>query len=314
MYQETGLVYLSELQGRPQVLKSEAAKLQRLTAWETMTNRGWAGFAKYGIYFGFMWIAGIKYPEEARLFRSGNFYWRYVDDVADNDKLLPKRYKTREEYLQTKRAIIQQLFSVQDAVIYGDKEDVLLADYCLAAKNLGVDLRQESLDILDSIIFDEERARQRKLLTQQELDDYFELLDPACISGALKVAREPVDVGEFWPLSMAVRTMFNLRDFPKDFRDGLINISIEDIENYGVDLVQLEGRSTIRELIAYDSMRRWYFDQVAAGLRYLGQSTDRLNGLELKRVTRIVLGMHFEGPTRKNLTSYAKMLSVYENN
>lgn len=50
MYQEQGLVNLSGLLANPAVLKGEAAKLQRSIAWETMVNRGWAGFAKYGVY------------------------------------------------------------------------------------------------------------------------------------------------------------------------------------------------------------------------------------------------------------------------
>lgn len=268
---EAGLVNLSELLTRPQALKSEAAKLQRSIAWETMVDRGWAGFSKYGVCFSFIWAAGVKYPEEARLFRSGNFYWRHVDDVADKDKPLSKRYETRQEYLQAKKAVVSQLFFEPHTIVYGDREDILLADYCFIARKLGVDLSQESLDILESIIFDEERAQQRRLLTQQELNGYFDLLDPACISGALKVAREDVSPGKFWPLSMAVKTMFNLRDFPKDFRDGLINISVEDIKKYGVDLEKLKARSTIEQLINYDPMRAWYKDQTTMGLDYLNK-------------------------------------------
>ncbi len=310
MYQEAGLINLSELIARPENLKSKATKLQRSIAWETMVNRGWAGFAKYGVYFTFMWAAGVKYPEEARLLRSGNFYWRYVDDIADNDRPLPSRYKSRADYLQSKKATLGKLFFSPPQTIYGDKEDVLLADYQYVAQGLGIDLSQESFDILESIIFDEERARQRRLLTQKELDDYFELLDPACIKGALKVAGEVVDPGEFWPLSMAVRTMFNLRDFPKDFRDGLVNISKEDIEKYQVDLSQLKSRSTIGQMVSYGPIRGWYQDQVQMGLEYLDQSTTRLKRLDLQKVTRFVLGMHFEGPARKNLTSYARILSI----
>lgn len=257
-----------------------------------------------------MWVAGVKYPEGARLLRSANFYWREVDDIADQDKPLPSRYASRADYLQAKKTTILHLFSEHDQPIYGDREDILLADYYYVAKKFGFDLKQESLDILDSIIFDEERARQRKLLTQKDLDNYFELLDPACISGALKVAEEQAGTQELWPLSMAVRTMFNLRDFPKDFRDGLINISKEDIEKYGIDLAKLEGRSTITQLVAYEPMKRWYQDQTAIGLRFLDESTDKLRELKLRKVTRIVLGMHFEGPSRKNLTKYAKMVAA----
>lgn len=304
------LVNLSELLANPRVLNAQAGKLQRLTAWETMVNRGVGGFAKYGIYFSVMWIAGLKYPLEASLLRSGNFYWRYVDDVVDNDRPLPARYISRAEYLQNKRRTLTNLFSPTGEPIYGDREDIMLAHYDSLAKKLGIDLSQESFDILDTIIFDEERARERKILTQVELDDYFELLDPACIKGALKVAREDCDPEEFHPLSMAVRTYFNLRDFPKDFKDGLVNISAEDTEKYEVDLDRLEGVSTIEELITYGPMRDWYRDQTREGLRFLRESDTRLRGLNLKPITNLVLWLHFKRPARKNLNKYAKMLGV----
>lgn len=307
MKEQDSLVNLSALLARPEVLKDEVDKLQQSIAWETMVNRGVEGFTKYGVYFGFMWMAGVLYPEEARLFRSGNFYWRDVDDIADKDKPLPSRYHTRQEYLETKKTTIQKLFFEPNTVVYGDRQDILLADYYNIGRRLGIDLSQESLDILESIAFDEERARQRKLLTQDELDNYFELLDPACIKGALKGAGENFDPEEFHPLSMAVRTFFNLRDFPKDFKDGLVNISIEDIDKYGIDSTRLEGRSSIEQLIAYEPMKRWYQDQTKTGLRYLDESKERLKKLNLKRITRFVLWMHFARPARKNLTRYAQM-------
>lgn len=310
MREQEDLINLTDLLAQPKVLQTEAAKLQRSIAWETMVNRGVGGFTKYGLYFGVMWAGGIKHPQEARLFRSGNFYWRDVDDIADKDKQLLPRYQTRQEYLQAKKFTVQKLFFEPNAEVLGDRQDILLADYYYVSRRLGIDLSQESLDILESIAFDEERARRRKILTQTELDDYFELLDPACIKGALKVAREDCDPQEFYPLSMAVRTFFNLRDFPKDFRDGLINISREDIEEYGVDLNSLEGRSTIEQLLMYDPMRRWYQDQTNAGLRYLNQSEDRLRPLHLKSITRFVLWLHFKRPASKNLKSYAKMLAA----
>lgn len=310
MQEQEYSVNLSYLLAHPKVLDVEAGKLQRVTAIETMVNRGAKGFAKYGIYFGMMWAAGKIYPIEASLLRSGNFYWRYVDDVADNDRRLPSGYTTREEYLQNKRITLDKLFSPNEEVIYGDREDVMLVHYHLLAQRQGIDLTQESFDILDTIIFDEKRAREKRILTQAELDDYFELLDPACIRGALKVAREDCDPQEFHPLSMAIRTFFNLRDFPKDFRDGLINISGEDIEAYEIDLAQLEGRDDIEDLVRYQPMRRWYEDQTEKGLGYLNESEQRLGGLQLKPITRLVLWLHFYRSAKNNLNKYAQMLAV----
>lgn len=308
MKEQGNLVNLSYLLANPDVLDAQAGRMQRATAVETMGNRGAKGVAKYGIYFSVMWAAGLKYPVESNLLRSGNFYWRYVDDVADNDRSLPERYFTRADYLQGKRSTLTSLFYPTGEPIYGDREDIMLAHYHSLAGRLGIDLTQESFDILDTIIFDEKRARERRVLTQVELDDYFELLDPACIRGALKVAREDCDPDDFHPLSMAVRTFFNLRDFPKDFKDGLINISAEDIERYEVDLRQLEGKENIKQLLDYGPIRDWYQEQTNAGLKFLDESEKRLGTLKLKPITNFVLWMHFKRPASNNLNKYAQML------
>ncbi|MBI2020404.1 hypothetical protein HYS94_03195 [Candidatus Daviesbacteria bacterium] len=302
-------VNLSNLLAQPKVLQAEADKLQRSIGWETLTSRGKRGFIQYGSYFAAMWGFGLIYSEESRLFRSANFYWRFIDDIADKDRPLSPWYKSREEFLQHKKGTIHQLFSQPESTIYGDKEDILLADYYSTSRKLGVDLSQESFDILDSIIFDEERARERRILTQQELDEYFGQLDPACIRGALKVAGETCDHRNFDPLSLAVRTMFNLRDFPKDFRDGLINMSEEDIKRYGVELEALRV-DRVEQFAGYHPMRRWYQDQITAGQYYLDVSRKILSRLELKKITRFVTRAFFERPAQTTLGKYAKIFAA----
>ncbi len=310
MIEQGHLVNLSYFLKNPKVLESKAGQLQRSIAWETMINRGVGGFTKYGVYFSMMWLTGIRYPTEARLFRSGNFYWRWFDDVVDKDRPLPFQYQSREEFLQSKRDIIESLSLHPATTIYGDRQDILLAHYVFLARKKNIDLTQESLDILRSIEIDLERGRERRIFSQKELDGYFGLLDPACIKGALKVAREDCDPEEFYPLSMAVRTFFNLRDFPKDFGDGLVNISMEDIDKYGVDLTQLQGKSTIEQLLTYEPIKNWYRGQTQSGLKYLDDSKERLDKLKLKSITRFVMWMHFTRPARKNLTKYAQMLAA----
>lgn len=303
-------VNLSYFAAHPEICHPQAEALQRSIAWETMENRGIQGFKQYGLYFAVMWIGGLKYPEHAKLIRSGNFYWRWVDDVADGDRQLPEEYTTREEFLQRRRNIVQQLFFQPESNIYGEREDILLADYYCVARRLGVDLRQESLAILDSIIWDEERARNRRVLTQDELIEGIDKSDLACISGGLKVAGESCTPYDLSTLSWAVRTRFNLRDFPKDFAQGMINISTEDVEEYGVDLTKVAGRSTVEQLVAYGPMRAWYKNQTAVGRNFLDEALITLDQLDLKWITRLVLNVNFIRPTQSTLNRFAKMLAV----
>ena len=309
MREHDSLVNLSGLLAQPKVLEAEAGKLQRSISWETMVSRGARGFRQYGLYFLVMWAGGLKYPERANLIRSGNFYWRWVDDIADSDRPLPEKYANEKEFLEGRRDVATKLFFSVRQNVWGDREDILLAHYHYLSSRLGIDLVKESFDILDTIMWDEERARHKKVLNQGELDANLGKLDIACVSGGLKVAEERCTAQDLESLSWAVRTMFNLRDFPKDYARGLINISAEDIEGYEIDLAKIDGRN-FEELVAYDPMRRWYQVKVREGLRFLNLARADLAGLHLKWITRTVINLNFLGSAGRNLNKYAKMLRV----
>lgn len=303
-------VDLSYLSAYPEVCHPQARILQRTIAWETLRNRGTRGFKQYGKYFAGMWIYGLIYPQQADIIRSAYFWFRHVDDVADNDKPLPSGYENKRHFLQSKKGLIEQLFSRVPDRLSGDREDILLADYYSISKRLGISLGEESLAVLDTIILDEERARSRRILIQSELDDYFDKLDFACIGGALKVAGETASCRDLSSLSWAVRTMFNLRDFPKDLAEGIINISREDIDRYGVDLSKVEGCQTVEEVVGYRPMRRWYEDQTARGISFLTEGKREIKDHRFQWVTNIALVANFAGPTGRILRGYARMLDV----
>lgn len=307
MKEQIDLTYFA---AHPEICHPQAEELQRSVAWETLSTRGVRGFKQYGKYFLGMWGYGLAYPDEARLIRSAYFWFRHVDDIADRDKSLPEGYESRQEFAEEKKLLAKRLFFQPDASVYGDKEDVLLADYYSIARKMGISLGDESLAILDTIILDEERARHKRILTQQELTEYFDKLDFACIGGALKVPGETRDSSDLSALSWAVRTMFNLRDFPRDFAQGIINISKEDLGRYGVDLAQVERRETVEQLVTYEPMRRWYEDQTRAGGSFLKEAKQLIPGLHLKWRVNQAIGVFFVQPSERTLNKYAKMLAA----
>lgn len=304
---DNGLYNLSALMHSPVLVDHKAHALQRTIAFGAIRSRGVGGLRQYGRYFASFWAWGLLEPDRADLLRSSYFWLRHVDDIADQDKPLPPSYRTRADFLLQKRNLVEKL-NTQSEPAYGDREDILLVHYFLLAQRLGIDLGQESLAILDTIIFDEERARTRSIPTQQELDEYFRKLDFACGDGALKVAGESGMSSESLPeLSMAVRIMFNLRDFPKDFARGIVNIAAEDLEKYGIDLAKCKGK-TIEGLLMYGPLRRWYQDQVTNGFTFFNRAKDVLVTLPLKRVTRLGLAVSFERPVETTLGRYQRLL------
>lgn len=251
----------------------------------------------------------MRNPDGAKIIRDGNFYFRLVDDIADDDRPLPVAYKTKQEYLQRRRDVLKRLYA-DNIYASGDEEDVLVVDWMRREKRLGINLRSETFAILDSIIFDEERARFGKVLTQQELDGYFQQLDLACLSGSLKVAGERCSPQKLADLAMAVRIMFNLRDFPEDYTRGIINISREDLDRYDINLACCDGKTTIEELVANPSMKSWYQDQTNLGLQLLQKGREAKKQLGLKIETRAGLWLNFERPVEATLGRYQRLLGV----
>lgn len=301
-------VNLTALMRNPDLCEKQAGALQKLIAMETIEHRGIKGLRQYGKFFALFWLYGLPEPIRANLIRSSYFWFRHVDDIADGDKKLSKGYRDKQEYLQHKRNLVERLSSEQKSPVLGDEEDILLADYLLAARKLKVDLGKESIAILDTIAFDEERSRTRRVPTQQELDDYFDKLDFACIAGALKVAGETCPSETLADLSRAVRITFNLRDFPKDFKEGIINISVEDVEKYGIDPSKIEGKKDIKELIMYEPIRNWYRDQLVDARKFYLRAKDALGKQKFKPLTRLALKLNFVNHVKTTLSRYEPLV------
>lgn len=304
------VVNLTELIINPSLCEKRASALQRKIALETVQSRGWLeGTRQYGRYFLSMWLYGLQNPDGAKIIRDGNFCFRLVDDIADGDRPLPISSKTKQEYLQRRKDVLRRLYAGK---IYasGEEEDVLVVDWMRRERRLGISLGGEALDILDSIIFDEERARSRRILTQQELYNYFQQLDLACLSGSLKVAGEKCSPQQLADIAMAVRIMFNLRDFPEDYARGVINISREDLDKYDIDLAHCDGKTTVEEVIADPSLRSWYKDQTNLGLRLLQKGREAQKRLGLKIETRTGLWLNFERPVEAVLGRYKRLIDV----
>lgn len=284
--------------------------LQQSIALDAIKSRGLTGLKQYGRFFVLMSAYGLVDSERASLIRSSYFWFRHVDDIVDGDKPLSQAYQTKQEYLWHKRNLAQKLMDQDGGELHGEKEDFLLVDYFQRARKLGINLGEESLAIIDTIMFDEERSRTRRVSSEQELDEYFYKLDFSCIAGALKAGGEECSADTLGELSWAVRTMFNLRDFPKDFKEGIINISREDIDKYGVDLSQCEGKSSIEELLAYGPMRAWYTDQVEKGLLHFENARSALRLVPLIIPTRVAIALNFVRPTESKLKEIKALLQT----
>lgn len=300
----------------PATCDKESAKIETEVAFSTMKSRGFIkdkkllpGFTKYGVFFATM-LLGRKLTDIGKIASSGYFHLRFGDERADGAQPVPEGFKNAAEYLQNTKTVLYQVTTPDfHGPILGHRSDILLVNTINQAKAKGLDLTQEYSAIQDTMIFDEERRRTGRIPTQAELDKYWRDMDTGCVSGALKIAGEKIDAKELGDLSIATRTMFSIRDFVADLKDGIVNISKEDVLAYGVDIERCRDMSE-KQLLNYRPMRLWFKDQTELGLSYFERSKDQMTKLSLKTLTKAVLKVNFENPTKKGLNRFQRLLAA----
>ncbi len=303
-------INLAEFAQNPRDLMKEADRLHIQVARTAILSRGLEGAMQYGPMFLSFWAYRIRGADRARALKSSYFWLRHVDDIADKDKPLPYGYSSRRIFLLEKRELAKAIMEGTTDVS-GDREDILLMDFASATRKLGIDLSQETLAILDTIIFDEERTRTGRVPTRAELDNYFDKLDFACVEGGLRLAGENYDRQGVADITLAVRTMFNLRDLTKDLKVGIINIPSEDIESYGIDLDICRNASSLSELLRYDAIRRWYQDQVSTCSSHMERAEKTLSTIQLKPEVRFALSFNSKRVVKNKLRKFNRLLATY---
>ena len=156
-------------------------------------------------------LDNIKHPDmRGTLLRNYYFLMRYLDDIIDGDVMIEKNrtIEARIEYLKEKLDNINNLHSQPDDV------DQMIIECHALANQLGFSMEEESKYIIQSLIFDGYRI--------------------------LKIYDEDLSHLEtLYPLGVACRQYYDIRDFMEDVKRGLINISKEDMEKYSISINDL---------------------------------------------------------------------------
>ena len=170
------------------------------------------------------------------------FFCRYMDDLADGDVRLPKKYHSLEH-------LVQRLKNRIDHGAPGaSKVEILLADVLLkyekyAQKN---EMVCDALRaFLGSMLFDFNRRKNRTLLTGKELLDNYHFSFSAVIQlAAIGLQIEmPLDV--IRGLGELQGRFYALQDIQSDLEKGIINIPQEVVVEAGLtnDLDQCLGNA-----------------------------------------------------------------------
>ncbi len=270
---------------------AKRARLMRNEVYKHMLRtRGW----KYRIFLRYLRL--FKYvafaPVRGAFLESYYTMMRYLDDVVDGDATLPDGFQHSEEYIE------QKIRFSEDPSTPKDKIDHLMT-YCFElGRRFNSDFRNETADILNSLLFDARRKGKFMIYSNEELMHHFHLLDiRGTIKATLKIFKEdPRKYTILEPLGTACRFQYDLEDLGSDLAAGYINIPREECELFGITLQDLED-------ITSPNVVEWMRHRARNGLQLLEEHHKRLpTGHFSWLLRRIVFPQVYEYPAKKVFT------------
>ncbi len=252
-------------------------------------------------------------------------FHRCVDDFADGDAELPKTVKSRQEYVEQRRSFALNPANPRDPADYA-----LLRCYVLS-EQLGFDVKEETIFILDSMLFDAKRAELAErtgkgtIFPAAELYYHFNLLDvKGTIRAMLKFFEDdPEKFAMLEKAGTADRTKLTLIDLAQDLEKGIINIPAEEIEQHGISLRDMKATASLasvypnlEHLLAASaplpsSIVNWIGDQQNKGLCLIAETTETLKTHKLRWLPDTILRNLYLSPSRRYFTATSQMLGTY---
>ena len=239
------------------------------------------------------YLKDVKYIPGLRI--QGNLlegyyaYMRKHDDFADGDAKLPPGYGSAEEFIE------RSIEFARNPLKPVHELDYLLL-YCYSQCDLlGIDFKQETDDILSSMLFDAKRHGKMQVFPNSVLYHHFYLLDiRGCESACLKLYGEDSNkkLNLVQPLGLASRIYYNLRDFSDETSKGFVNISQEDMESLGISVKDLKEPDC-------EGVREWFYGQSMKGLSLLHGHRRIIGQGDFGLLATITFPLVYARPARK---------------
>ncbi len=190
-------------------------------------------------------VFGLPYWE-------GYYFHRYIDDLLDGD--------IKHDHP------VDRVYTLREQVRTGDfSTDDNISD--IAARYLDytrkhnpfpdLDPEKECLRSIDGMLYDYFRGKERVLLTEESLEAYYTMTFDSVltITEILLQTRIPSHVKQL--LIAGQGKIYSIRDFDKDWEDGILNIPGETI-----DLAGLDQNSCVSDVRANSTIRQWVSETI----------------------------------------------------
>ncbi|GAB5526258.1 MAG: hypothetical protein Roseis2KO_41300 [Roseivirga sp.] len=193
------------------------------------------------------------------------FFCRYVDDLADGDRKLPRGYKNFESFVQRMKTLVETGNT-------GDLTNIerVLADavnkLCRKSANHTV-IKQELSDFLDSMLIDYNRRIHTTVLTQSELDRLYDRSFSAVLQLTFIGTGTELDRAHITRLGLIQGKLYGLQDLHEDLVSGIINLPQELISATGMSLKQITAAPASLE--QNEAFQQWRSDELTICYDYL---------------------------------------------
>ncbi|HUQ85345.1 MAG TPA: squalene/phytoene synthase family protein [Candidatus Limnocylindrales bacterium] len=208
--------------------------------------------AKYSALVGGLYLLSTQGLELGQLGRASYFFARHVDNILDGDR------QVREDPLSyavnLRNQIAERKFDPKDPIAH-------LAEYSLGVfdriKRPEDNPQQDILDLIDVMIFDHERAKDRRALSADDLEEYYYRTVYPGTNLMLTGFRSQLRAGDIPQFSTELGRIYSARDLDEDWTEGFINIPKEIL-----DLAGLTPASSLEEVRGNSTIDTWFDDEL----------------------------------------------------
>jgi phytoene/squalene synthetase len=202
----------------------------------------------------YMYLNSVIRPAKAKVFRAFYFFCRNVDDVMDGDRFIPG---SRKDYGYK---ILAYMKGEQAEEV---PEIVRLYDFALERMNgmrlqQGDDPKRDSINIIESILFDFERSKSGRLLTHSELEEYYSLVFGSAINLSLIIAGSKLRREDVPQAVYGQGHLLSIKHLHQDIPRGTINIPHEILDAAGFN-----GCVSYDEVVNSETVREWIREEAA---------------------------------------------------
>lgn len=235
---------------------------------------------KYLIPMASLYAFSVINCELATTLRSTYWSLRIVDDILDFDRPVPQE----EDPLVYASALRRQI----ETGNYTDESHFSqLTSYAIrslydrARPNDNVE--QEFINAMDMMMDDCKRAKERRLLTASEIEEYYQTTFLPLINIALIGAESKMRAEDIPKLGSVQARVYSIRDVKEDWEAGLINVPCEILLAGGLD-----ASSSVNEMENSEIVHQWFQEQFAIAKQEVAVVQKVINQCD-ERLTRILL-------------------------